>query len=700
MDLGITQFRRHVKAAQRAVTPSREPTFSLNNYDDKLLPLLYHTPRNKVKQKDVPMIVKNSLAMPITTVTSMKVRPGEPNFVYWYFVSSYFPLISACLGPLANMISIISLVQHWRIEKATGKEVSDEPGLIVLNSMSLVFGILANISLLMNFSGTIKYLITQVVSIICFLGAVVVLMVDIIITNRDFIGQDPKYSRSEGFWFAVFTTFYYFCCAVTLLVNFLGYKLNKYPATFNLDTKQRTLMIYTICFAIWSVFGSVVMAHMIDDLTYGSSLYYCIVSFLTIGLGDILPKTPGAKVMVLILSLIGVLIMGLIVAMIRQVVMTSGGPTIFWNHIERDREKLLAKLKREHTPLTADQAFHKMRVIRRRAHVHQLNVSLASTIIIFMVFWLIGATVFHFCEGWSYFNGVYFCFLCLITIGYGDYAPKTPLGRVFFVSWAVAAVPLMTILISNVGDKLFGLANHLSFMVSKALFRDDDEDDYHKRRRQSEEVSDDIEREVNIEEDEEDYELSSTGKDVGSNHKDDFSAFINGSPLDYSLHQPDHQQTIQLQQVRQKITTKMLNQKETYENILSFLNQLKPLISDSVENPLKRYSHSEWSELLDSLNKEDVIIKHPDGTETVIAPITVNAEYNYFWLSERSPLRLPLKEPNYLIMKVFFKIEKDLNDLIDAEVEDMEQLRSVMSNSSVQNVEMLNRTHHEKKGHL
>ena len=110
--------------------------------------------------------------------------------------------------------------------------------------------------------------------------------------------------------------------------------------------------------------------------------------------------------------------------------------------------------------------------------------------------------------------------------------------------------------------------------------------------------------------------------------------------------------------------------------------------------------HLEWSELLDSLNKEDVIIKHPDGTETVIAPITVNAEYNYFWLSERSPLRLPLKEPNYLIMKVFFKIEKDLNDLIDAEVEDMEQLRSVMSNSSVQNVEMLNRTHHEKKGHL
>ena len=72
-------------------------------------------------------------------------------------------------------------------------------------------------------------------------------------------------------------------------------------------------------------------------------------------------------------------------------------------------------------------------------------------------------------EKWSYFNAMYFCFLCLITIGYGDYAPKTSLGRVF-VSWAVGAVPLMTILVSNVGDTLYEISNDISAWFSTWMF--------------------------------------------------------------------------------------------------------------------------------------------------------------------------------------------------------------------------------------
>ncbi|KAK6456673.1 outward-rectifier potassium channel [Scheffersomyces xylosifermentans] len=681
----VNTFRSRVREAQKIVAPQRLPTFALNNYDDKLAPLLYHTRNVKVKHRDVPIVVKNSLEVPISTVTNMNIRPGEPHFVFWYFISSYFPLISACLGPLANMISIIALIQHWRVEIVSGREVRDPPPVVVLNSMSLVLGILGNISLLMNFSGAIKYLITQWVSIFCFVSASAMLIGAVLITNRSYGGPDARFSRSEGFWFAVFTIFYYFSCSITLLVNFLGYKLNKYPAAFNLDTKQRTLMIYTICFAAWSVIGSVIMAQMIDDLTYGSSLYYCTVSFLTIGLGDILPKTSGAKVMVLILSLGGVLIMGLIVAMIRQVVMTSGGPTIFWNIIEKEREKQLMKLRSTHTRLTADEAFHRMRMIRRRAHVHQLNVSLASTVFIFLLFWLIGATVFHFTEHWSYFNSVYFCFLCLITIGYGDYAPTTPLGRVFFVSWAVSAVPLMTILISNVGDKLFELANHLSFIISKAIFRDDFDNVVLVHRRESMEIHDDMESRVRKEEEEEDAELSSSIHDEDSpSYKDDIQAMISETGFEplQTLLSPGHIGSQELKKVQEKITTKMLNQKETYESILSFLNQLKPLISDSVENPLKRYTHEEWQRILLSLNKEDLIYSNPDGTDASPLAVPQFKDENYFWLSERSPLRLPLKEPNYLIMKVFFKIEKDLNDLIDAEKADMENLRSVISNAS------------------
>ncbi|KAK6465872.1 outward-rectifier potassium channel [Scheffersomyces coipomensis] len=662
----ITQ---RIKSVSSSITPVRQLSFSVNNYEDKLLPLMFHDRTKIVQRRDIELVVKNTLNIPLATVTSMTIRPGEPYFVFWFFISSYFPLISACLGPLANMISVIGLIQHWRVNKETGLEIRDDGPMTVLNAFSLAFGLIGNISLLMNFSGTIKYLVSQSVSVFCFVGASVVLLIDVLITNHSFVGQDAQYVRSEGFWFGVFTCFYYFCCALTLSINFIGYKLNKYPAAFNLDTKQRTLMIYTICFALWCVVGSCIMAHMIDDLTYGSALYYCTVSFLTIGLGDIVPKTPGAKVMALVLSLVGVLIMGLLIAMIRQVVLTSGGPTIFWDKIEKRRMKEVQDLRHQGIEITPEESFHRMRVIRRRAKSHQLNISLTITILIFMIFWLIGALAFHFTEEWSYFNSVYFCFLCLITIGYGDYAPRTTLGRVFFVSWSVSAVPLMTILISNVGDKLFDMANTLSYYLSKFIFRDDLEDEIKAKKKQQKELHDDIENFIS---DEEDKEVSDLSSDIPGNMEfmDDF-----GQMLD--AHKEQHQNK-DWKVVREKITNKMVNQKETYENILDILSHLKPLITDSIENPLKTYNHQEWGTILANLEKKTLVNEHDHDRASRASRGSVIPD-GQFWLSEKSPLRLPLKEPNYLIMRVFFKIEKDLLDLIDTEQEDLNQLRQIVS---------------------
>ncbi|KAL7421159.1 Potassium channel [Cryptotrichosporon argae] len=67
---------------------------------------------------------------------------------------------------------------------------------------------------------------------------------------------------------------------------------------------------------------------------------------------------------------------------------------------------------------------------------------------LFLAFWLVGATVFHFTEGWSWFIGFYFCFVAFTTIGYGDVAPQTPAGRAFFIIWAIFGVATVTLLIA------------------------------------------------------------------------------------------------------------------------------------------------------------------------------------------------------------------------------------------------------------
>ena len=52
----------------------------------------------------------------------------------------------------------------------------------------------------------------------------------------------------------------------------------------------------------------------------------------------------------------------------------------------------------------------------------------------------------------TYFQGLYFCYVSLLTIGYGDQAPISNPGRPFFVLWSLIAVPTMTILISDLGN--------------------------------------------------------------------------------------------------------------------------------------------------------------------------------------------------------------------------------------------------------
>lgn len=79
-------------------------------------------------------------------------------------------------------------------------------------------------------------------------------------------------------------------------------------------------------------------------------------------------------------------------------------------------------------------------------------------LILFIGFWQVGSAVLYASEDWTYFNSMYFCFLCLLTIGYGDYAPTSVFGRAFFIQWAMGAVPIMSIIISTVADSAFNTA--------------------------------------------------------------------------------------------------------------------------------------------------------------------------------------------------------------------------------------------------
>ena len=84
--------------------------------------------------------------------------------------------------------------------------------------------------------------------------------------------------------------------------------------------------------------------------------------------------------------------------------------------------------------------------------------------------WCVGAVVFWQAEantqGLSYFEALYFCYVSLLTIGYGDLSPKSNAGKPFFIIWSLIAVPTMTILISDMGDTVVASYKRGTFTVA------------------------------------------------------------------------------------------------------------------------------------------------------------------------------------------------------------------------------------------
>jgi voltage-gated potassium channel len=56
---------------------------------------------------------------------------------------------------------------------------------------------------------------------------------------------------------------------------------------------------------------------------------------------------------------------------------------------------------------------------------------------------LVGVIVYHWLEGWSYLDALYFCVVSLATVGYGDLTPTTPLAKVFTIFYLINGIGIL-----------------------------------------------------------------------------------------------------------------------------------------------------------------------------------------------------------------------------------------------------------------
>jgi potassium channel subfamily K len=483
---------------------------------------------------------------------------GEPQD--WWFASTAIPLLAATLGPMANVLSIAALATPWRacivkgIEshaalqcdwngdrnslgpELDGRPFSDPTWAVALNSLSLVAGFIGNFFLLCNFTKRIRYIIALPVTIIMWYISTGIL-IGITAAIYEFDPPDhPQQVYHQGFWYAVYAAIIYLICSMILMVNMLGHVLGHYPQDFALTDSHRTLILQTMMFFVWLATGSIVFKTIETNYgggsltwSYANALYFCEVTILTVGFGDIYPTNNVSRGLMLPYAVGGIVMLGLVVSSLTTFATDLGTANIVKKHARESRNKTIGRtvtssaefLQRQYqahgghphisapfnpidtsaasriehegprssghhaTSSTSSQPilhftrvasdlvskarkpkllllreekdrFDAMRRIQQDTASFQKWSSLSFSIVAFALMWCLGALVFWLCErrvqGMTYFKALYFCYVCLLTIGYGDIAPKSNAGRPFFVLWSLIALPTMAFLVKYLSE--------------------------------------------------------------------------------------------------------------------------------------------------------------------------------------------------------------------------------------------------------
>ena len=69
-----------------------------------------------------------------------------------------------------------------------------------------------------------------------------------------------------------------------------------------------------------------------------------------------------------------------------------------------------------------------------------------------MVFW--AAAVYHFVEGWTWLDSIYFSVVTISTVGYGDFSPETVAGKIFTVFYVVIGLGIFVTAVTTVAKSI------------------------------------------------------------------------------------------------------------------------------------------------------------------------------------------------------------------------------------------------------
>ena len=536
----------------------------------------------------------------------------------------------------------------------------------------------------------LSFSIAQPITIIGWFVASILLIALVATTVHRLKIPGQNRALTQAFYYAIMAAALYFIIASLMCVTVYGAFREHYPKEFRLSASQRTLMLQTISFMVYMVGGGAVYAK-IEGWKFLDAVYFTDYTLLTVGIGDYAPLTHLGRGLLFPYAIGGIVILGLVVGSIRSLVLERGKKKLGSRMIEKKREALLRNMVKKEDkarliPVTGEQQttqdgltererrkeeFLLMRMIQERASVRQKWTALLISGSAWFVLWFVGAVIFwkaEHAQDWTYFQGLYFAYTSLLTIGFGDFKPFSNSGKAFFVFWSLLAVPTLTILISNMGDTIVKGVRDLTLYLGEFTLLPGEVGVRQRlkqliRKLRGDQIFSGGEAHIMSEPPGLMSEKENADEEKGDRMGD--------NAVDHLAEAYERDELSAAGAAKQR-GDKLEENIHEYHYLL--IKEFRNVMKHQNENPPRKYSYEEWAWFLKLMGQDEA-----SATSHRTAPITVNkskdegpdtqqaktddndkSSHAWSWLGNRSPLMGEVEEAEWVLERLSITLEKSL----------------------------------------
>ncbi|KNG87588.1 putative potassium channel [Aspergillus nomiae NRRL 13137] len=414
----------------------------------------------------------------------------------WWRSTAPFPVLAGTLCAMAIMFNICTVSQGWQeMENVDGSinilsqptwcvsfhsflfsrglTVSKYFRMVALKAVSLALAAISYIVLILTMMCKRNPQIGFTVTILGWLaaGALLFSLIGVTLRQHPIVQPRDSLKYTQGYFYGIIAASLYIFIAVLLSAYTATVRLVSLSRQDRRTVEYTSIILRTITF-ITVLTGGAGVYSAIEGWSFMDALYFTDYTVLTIGIGNIVPKTHLGRSLLFPYATVGIITLGLVVNSIRSFgkslrrmklrlelqearsELLKGKNSTRPAHDEhRDSITLSSILSTATLPQTSDVA--ELQRIRSDFNRRVQVKALLFFVLAWFVLWLLSAAVFRRSErseGWTYFIALYFTYTSLTTIGYGDFYPTSNFGKVFFVFWSLLAIPVLTNLVTAMGD--------------------------------------------------------------------------------------------------------------------------------------------------------------------------------------------------------------------------------------------------------